>query len=433
LLNKIFTDVVIAFIIKVITSFLRLFLSVIIARSLGASDTGVYFLALSIAMFSSEVSRIGIDHIIVRFCAIFRKNENFPNIKGIMLLGLKWCAVFGLLATLIIVSLSNFISFNIFNNESLLTPLIIMSFGILTFSLMKIISEGFKGLNLIPQSVILSDTLYLFISIFLIPPSILLFGLNGPSVVFVISTLLAASIGFLFWNNIPKIKNHSYSKLYANEFQSIAKPLWLMSIIDKGIFPWFPIIILGFFFESAEVGIFSSAFRISVILTFFLGSANAVLAPRFSELFFEKKNDQIEQLAQISSFVILIFTLIIFVITFFNSSYLMSLFGEEFISGSISLRILLLGQVINALCGSVGIILTMSGNEEYAKKASFFGAFSIVILSFILIPKYAMIGAAIASTLGISFTNFLSYYYVVKKINIYPTYNFNTLKNVYKK
>tara|TARA_B100000212_G_scaffold201429_1_gene151928 strand:+ start:78 stop:413 length:336 start_codon:yes stop_codon:yes gene_type:complete len=111
----------------------------------------------------------------------------------------------------------------------------------------------------------------------------------------------------------------------------------------------------------------------------------------------------------------------------------MSLFGEEFISGSTSLRILLLGQVINALCGSVGIILIMSGNEEYAKKASFFGALSIVILSFILIPKYAMIGAAIASTLGISFTNFLSYYYVVQKINIYPTYNFNTLKNVYKK
>lgn len=433
MLNKIFTDVVIAFIIKVATSFLRLLLSVIIARSLGASDTGIYFLALSIAMFSSEVSRIGIDHIIVRFCAIFRKNENFPNVKGIMLLGLKWCAAFGLFATLIVVSLSNFISFNIFNNESLLTPLIIMSFGILTFSLMKIISQGFQGLNLIPQSIILSDTLYLSISIFLIPPSILLFGLNGPSVVFIISTLLAASIGFLFWNNIPKIKNHSSSKLYANEFKSIAKPLWLMSIINKGIFPWFPIIILGFFFESAQVGIFSSAFRISVILAFFLGSANAVLAPRFSELFFEKKNDQIEQLAQKSSFVILIFTLIIFIITFFNSSYLMSLFGEEFISGSTSLRILLLGQVINALCGSVGIILIMSGNEESAKKASFFGALSIVILSFILIPKYAMIGAAIASTLGISLTNFLSYYYVVQKINIYPTYNFNTLKNVYKK
>ena len=81
---KVLYDSIFPFILKVITTFSRLLFSIIIAQLLGANDTGIYFLALSIIMFTSEVSKLGIDNIIVRFTAAYNKQKKYNKIKGLM-------------------------------------------------------------------------------------------------------------------------------------------------------------------------------------------------------------------------------------------------------------------------------------------------------------------------------------------------------------
>lgn len=421
LVLKVLNDSIFPFILKVITTFSRLLFSIIIAQLLGANDTGIYFLALSIIMFTSEVSKLGIDNIIVRFTAAYNKQKKYNKIKGLMNLGVGISFISSLFFFLLIILFSDLISIEIFEKKELIIPLKIMSVGVITFSLMRIISEGFRGLSRISESIFYSNTMFILLSIIFLPTAVKFFGLNGPSIVFVITTSIVLLVSYIFWINQKNLSNVQAKALSIYKFKNIAKPLWLMTVINQGIIPWFPIIALGIFSTSNDVGIFSSAYRFAVLLTFFLGVANTILAPKYSQLFLKEKINKVESLAKKSSLLIFILSLPVFIIIFCNANYFMSFFGPEFVSGEKALKILLIGQIFNVFTGSVGNILIMSGNEQSIMKASIFGSICTIFFSFFLIPSYGMNGAALASTVSIIAINSLSYYYVIKKIRIFPT------------
>ena len=62
-----------------------------------------------------------------------------------------------------------------------------------------------------------------------------------------------------------------------------------------------------------------------------------------------------------------------------------------------ALLILAFSQVINAMSGSVGIILNMTGKEKVFRNILFFALAINIVLNLFLIPIYGIEGAAIAS------------------------------------
>ena len=75
---------------------------------------------------------------------------------------------------------------------------------------------------------------------------------------------------------------------------------------------------------------------------------------------------------------------------------LLGIFGESFVAGDTSLRILLVGQVVGAGLGSVMYIMTITGQERPA--AFILGAILVANLglNFALIPEFGIEGAAVA-------------------------------------
>jgi O-antigen/teichoic acid export membrane protein len=69
--------------------------------------------------------------------------------------------------------------------------------------------------------------------------------------------------------------------------------------------------------------------------------------------------------------------------------------------------ILAIGQIVNAVVGPIGFILTMTGRQKLNLVNSICLASSNVALNLIFIPKYGMNGAALATTLSIASTNIL--------------------------
>ena len=96
----------------------------------------------------------------------------------------------------------------------------------------------------------------------------------------------------------------------------------------------------------------------------------------------------------------------------------MGLFGPEFTNYGMVLVILSLGQSVNVFAGSVGHMLVMSGNESLMR-LSVAGAMVVnIIISFILIPRLGVIGAAIAVAISLSFQNILASWFVYKRLSI---------------
>ena len=104
-----------------------------------------------------------------------------------------------------------------------------------------------------------------------------------------------------------------------------------------------------------------------------------------------------------------------------KAEFILSIFGYDFVTGKYALLILLFGQLVNVICGSVGYILMMTNKQKKLRNFVFYSAIINIILNFMLIPKYGIMGSAISSTISLSIWNLLSLSYIYKKYGFITT------------
>ena len=95
-----------------------------------------------------------------------------------------------------------------------------------------------------------------------------------------------------------------------------------------------------------------------------------------------------------------------------------AVFGEEYADGRIALAILCVGQLTNALVGSVGFLLNMTGNERDVAKGFAIAAIINIALNLVLIPLFGIEGAAFATAVSMMVWNVLLYRQARAKLGI---------------
>ena len=140
----------------------------------------------------------------------------------------------------------------------------------------------------------------------------------------------------------------------------------------------------------------------------------------FLHLWQENKIDEIRRLAKWSTRGMLILATPIVVAMIFLPELIMELFGDEFKVAGNLLVIMAIGQFINVATGSVGYLLNMSGHEKDFRRVTFFAGPLTVILCFILINQYGVLGAAIATATGLSLQNMMALFMVRKRLGFWP-------------
>ena len=75
-----------AFAAKVSGAVMGFLFSIMLARLLGPTGTGVYFLALTIVNIGATISRLGLDVAVLRFAAVADDQESMQGIQS----GLTW-------------------------------------------------------------------------------------------------------------------------------------------------------------------------------------------------------------------------------------------------------------------------------------------------------------------------------------------------------
>jgi O-antigen/teichoic acid export membrane protein len=98
----------------------------------------------------------------------------------------------------------------------------------------------------------------------------------------------------------------------------------------------------------------------------------------------------------------------------------MSFFGEKYIIGASTLFILGLAQLINTAVGANGYLMNMCGYEKVLLINDIFMAVINIILNYIMIPKYSIVGAAIATAISIASFNLFKVFQVKYYLNIIP-------------
>ena len=196
---------------------------------------------------------------------------------------------------------------------------------------------------------------------------------------------------------------------------NVAFPM-LLSTSMFMVMNWTDTLMIGYYLDAHDVGIYRIAFKIAALITFAQFAINSIAAPMFSSFKAKKDMQGLRKMVRNIGYLNLLISgpAFLFIILFPN--FLLELFGSEFSEGVLPLIILAIGTVINALCGPVMYLLNMTGKERSARNIIIIASLINIALNYYLIPQYGLMGAAYATSISTVIWNALA---VIKIKRVY--------------
>ena len=421
--NEILSKGSTAFILKIIGSLLGYVFLILVTRNSGAEVWGVFALCLALLNITSIFSRMGIDIAVLKFISSFK--DDIVKAKAIYLKGLKLVFPLSIFFTILLYFLSEFIAETIFNKNQLTFYIQLMSFAIIPFTIIYLNAQSFRGLKKISHFAFFQHVSKFLLAI------IFFVGISFFTEIPIQENTFYAFIGSLYCVMIlsivllkqENISEKECSPISSKELLKTAFPMMLSTSILL-IMSWADSIIIGIFKTEAEVGIYNVSIKLAMISGIVLGAVNSIVAPKLSQTYNNGKKEEFKSIVKQSTRVIFFSSVPILIFLIVFPEFLLSFFGSEFIVGKTALYILLIGQIINAFSGSVGVIMQMTGKEKLFQNLLILALFINIGLNFLLIPNYGIEGAAIASSASIIFWNLTSVGYIYKQHQVLTFFNF---------
>ena len=414
--NYLYKQSFISLFIKVLGAGLAFLFNILLARKLGAGEVGIFFLCFTIVMIAVVIGRLGLDNVVLREIAKYAINNKWGQLKGIFLYSVKITLMSSLLMSVLIFFSADFISDKLFNLPEMSKSLRMMCLIILPFALMLIISASLKGLKKIAQATIIESFFIPFFSVFclrfLVKDNNLNQFLNYYVVIFITVLLLAV----YFWKKNTKLIREKASSFSMKKILNSSIPLlWVASMLFVN--SWADRIFLGIYSTPEDVGVYSIAIKVAMLVGFVLVAVNSASSAKFSEFYQSNNIKELSNYCTKSTNLMATISFPFLILLILFSDQILNIFGSDFIIGSTVLVILCFGQFINVATGSVGQILAMTNREKLLRKSILIGVISNIILNFILVPLYNINGAAIATSVSWMVSTIFAFYYVRKEFH----------------
>jgi O-antigen/teichoic acid export membrane protein len=419
----------ILFIAKITFQFIGFFSSIVLARVLGSALLGNYQLGITTVKILARFTIIGFDKSLVRYIPILNlqdlgKTKRLLHSNALVVLSLS--IVLGTL----LYFFAPMVALRIFHSEEMIAVLRKFAFYLPFTSILGFCIGVVRGLKRADMEAYISNFLNPSTFILLLLVVILIDGsLNE-----VISARIAASgISVLV---VIIFLRRKYAKIFKSKskafdykgYVAYTIPAFFIGLLYV-LMTEVDVLMLGYFLESSQVGIYSVVVNLAGILIFGLQSVGTIFSPNIAELCELKDFTNLEKLLKVLTKWIFYVSLLIYsIIVIFRVEFL-SIFGPAFIAGATALIILAFGQLVNAFSGSTGNVLLMSGKQNWELMNSTLIVIFNIILNAILIPKYGINGAAIATSSSIAIVNLIKLIETYMIFKIHP-YNFKYFKGL---
>jgi O-antigen/teichoic acid export membrane protein len=167
------------------------------------------------------------------------------------------------------------------------------------------------------------------------------------------------------------------------------------------------IIILTAYEGFESIAYYSVAVKLATVTALALMSVNIVVAPKIAEIYSTNDFEKLNKLINDSARIIFIISIPVLIILFVFSDFMLGLFGENYVLAREALLLLLGGQLFSSFCGPGAVYLNMTGKQKKLNIILIAGLGINVILNLVLIPAYAIEGAAAATLISMIFWNSL--------------------------
>jgi O-antigen/teichoic acid export membrane protein len=423
-----------AFLFRIGGQIMGFLLTFVIAYFFGANGLGDYVLAIVVLKIFTLISKLGLDTASIKYIASYAAEQKDKSIALFRSRSIVLILVMSIISSLIMYFGSDYIALFITANPFHIR---ITSFFILPMAIFIFHYQNMRGLKQIGgysfffwmSQALFSLIAILILTFFSSDPNIPLYSYL---ISLVTVSILSVFVFTYFFRKHFKITNESDNNSESfKSILSVSLPLMLaqavhfiMSWTDKlmlGILDS-PDVVAGLSTNSAQIGVYHTAFKLSMFATIGLMAVKSIASPKFAELY--KKNDikALQKVTHQSTKLIFWTTIPLVVFFMFFSDFLMGLFGDEFKVGVFAFIVLSFGRVVVSFSGAAGNLLQMCGRQVIFMNVAIIGSIINIILNFSLIPIYGINGSAIATMVSIVVFNLLLVYFVKREFGFYTFY-----------
>lgn len=384
---------------------------------------GQYDFIRTYLLVLGSICILGTDQSILYFTGMLKSKNRLYELKGIYIKMFFLILLTSVISLLLLIVIGKEI-INSFLNDGVIYNIIIKATALLFFYSMTLFNtEVLRALERVYIAELYRNT-FKYASVII--GSIILFNIHKES--YLVDSFL---IGFFFLSLFTTFKifsifnkNHfvSASKEHdeTNTYQFIFKKSYPIAISTLAIFLLmsFDVMFLKKFKGNEEVAYYALAVKLMTLLLVVMNSVNITISPKIAEQFFsDNRNELIKTMKNSARMIFLISIPTVLFFCFF-STYILGFFGEKYLVVKEPLIILMVGQGICSIFGSVQVYLNMTGRQNIFQ----YILISAVLLNFTLnrtlIPIYGMNGAAFSYVASMFYWNLLATIIIYKKDRI---------------
>ena len=362
----------------------------------GAKAYGVLALSLTALNIAVLVPTFGLNGALVKIVGGLVSNGKsvWPTVKWALL----FSGILALIFSAILYGLSPFIAENLLGKVGMTAPLRTISLAVLPLTLTGIvigILRGYKRTNV-------SSALPMVTRILIIIALLLSRG-NFDLVSLQTMCIALAGLLVMFWF-VRDQERKAGAVVDSTKILKLAFPMLLTSSFAL-LMTWVDVLMIGSMMQEEDVGLYAVAVRLATLTSLGLVAVNTIAGPMIVESYTKGDMKRFEQVVRNSARMIVLVSLPVLGILLLFPKYVLSIFGPEFLAAKVALMWLVLGQFVNSLCGSVGIVLQMTGGERVVMWIMIGAAALNVGLNVLLIPVWGIEGGAVASMCSVAAWN----------------------------
>ena len=404
---------------------------VALARLLGMEAFGLYALGWNLLRSIGILLPMGLQNGVLHFGARFWRQDD-GALRSILARSLILSFLSGCAVTVVL-----YLGAPWLMNEAFDAPEFIPAFRVFTLmlpfmSVLRVAANATRISQRMQYSVAAEEIAQSTLNLLLFALLYLLgWQLMGAVVSTVLSYVIALGLALYFMARLfaPALRAASRPAVTARQMLAFSVPTSLADISGV-IISRADRIFLGFYWPSADVGVYQAAAQISIIMAAVLSAFNMILMPMIADQFHKRDMRQLEELYRVNTkWGIYCITPLMLVIAFAAKDVMSVLFGAAYARGATTLLILTVGQFINIGTGATGTILIMTGHQTAWLRLSTVVLVVNLLLNLTLVPRWGMIGAAIATAVTVGGLFTISLLIVHHSLRLWP-YDRRYLKGI---
>ena len=394
-------------------------ITALLAIPLGKTDVGRYATCFALLSLLGLLSLVGFRAAMTRFVAIYLADRDAARLRGTVRLGL-WLSlgsslVLGAGLAYLAPTLAGW-----FSDPGLEAPLRLTGLALPATTMADAALAGTQGWRT-QRPFTYIGRIFDPLSRFALTGVLLFLGMGvvGALWALVVTSYIAAALALRSLLTRLAQLPRATPTYPVREIFSFSMVSWVSAMAATGLI-WTDTLLIGWFQDTDQVGIYSVATRIVTLAVFVMAPINAAFGPHLAHLHHLGDLREMGRMYQAASAWIVRLALPAFVVLVLFPANILGVFGPDFATGAAVTAVLAIGQFINAATGPCGTVLNMSGRVKINMIDNIAVLALNISLNLILIPRIGIIGAAIAWSVSLGTVNLVRVYQVKRFIGIAP-------------